>query len=130
MLGSERRENKLSAIRHLDVRNVMAGGAGPPGLGPQTKSLTTFQRDAREANSLIVRIIALSGVISFEQLHHRGRARLVCDFAGHDLHHQARCRIGSELVPVLAIWSTRDAFATVSIFAECFLIDVDVGVAE
>src|ERR1700741_1582574 len=128
--GSKSRQDKLSAIRQFDVSHVGPRGAGPTGFGPQTNPFPTFECDPRETGSLIIGIGALPAVIAFQELHHGLRALRVCDFAGYDFHQQTRGGLGSELVPILTIWSAGYAFATVSILAKCFLIDVDVCVAE
>src|SRR6185369_10941818 len=109
--GSKRRQHKLRAIGRFDIGDVMTRSAGPTGFGPQTKSGATLQCDAAKTMTLIVGIVTLTRVFAFQQLHHRGGARGVRGFSGHDLHHQAGGRVGGELVAVLAVWATRHAFA-------------------
>src|SRR5215217_3562777 len=106
MAGRKRCEYKLRAVRRLDVSDVVSRGAGPTGFGPETKTGATLQRDACEAVPLVVRIGALTGVVSLQQIHHCCCARRVCSLARHDLHHQARGGVGSELVAVLTVWTT------------------------
>src|SRR5262249_7553168 len=130
MVGCKRCEDKLRAVGRLDVSDIVARGAGPTRLGPETITFGALQRDGREAVSLIVRIGALTGVIALQEFHHRGGARRAGGLAGHDLHHQARGGVGGQLVAVFAVWTTRDAFASVCVFAERLLVHVDVGVTE
>ena len=71
MTAGERRQHKLSAVRHFDVSDVVSRSAGPSGFGPQAKTFAALQRHAGEAASLIVSVAGLSRVVAFEKLHHR-----------------------------------------------------------
>src|SRR6185503_772892 len=122
MITGERCEDKLRAVRHLYVRNIVTRGAGPTCFGPETKTFATLECHARKAVSLIVGVGALPRVFSFQQLHHSRRTCWVRDFSSNDLEHQTRGGVGRQLVSVLAIWPARHTLATVSIFAERLLI--------
>src|SRR5215216_5180671 len=122
MITGERCEDKLCAVRHLDVRDIVARGAGPTRFGPESKTFATVKRHAGKAVSLIVGIAALSRVIASQQLHHCRGTCWVRDFASNDLEHQPRGGVGRQLIAVLSVWPARHTLATVSIFAECLLI--------
>src|SRR5215207_2334797 len=130
MITGERCEDKLAALRRLDVCNVVSRGAGPAGFGPEAKTFAPLECHAREATSLIVSVVALPGVFSFQQLHHRRGACGVRDFSSDDVHHQTCGGVSRQLVTVLAVWPARDTLATVCILAKRLLIHVDVCVAE
>src|ERR1041385_6297811 len=95
MITGERGEDKLAAVRHLDISDVVSRGAGPTGFGPQSKSLTTLKRDARKAAALIVGVAALSRVVPLQKIHHGGGAGGVRGVSGDDLHHQTRSPVRS-----------------------------------
>src|SRR5688572_20584314 len=118
MVGRERRQHKLPAIRHFHIRHVVSRSAGPSSLGPQTITFAALQRHPGEAGSLIVGVTAFTRVIAFQQLHHLRCARRIRDLSRHDLHHQARGRVGGQLIAILAVWTTRHTLTTVRIFAE------------
>src|ERR1051325_12069129 len=122
MISRERGEDKLAAVRHFNIGNVVSRGAGPARFGPESKTFATLKRDAGEAVSLIVIVATCARIIAFQKLHHRRGARRVCRFSSDDLHQQTRGGVGRELVAVLAIWPTRHALATVCVFAERLLI--------
>src|SRR6185503_19513520 len=62
MITGERCEDKLAAVRHLDIRDVVTRSAGPTCFGPQAKSCAPLERNTREAVPLIVGVITLPGV--------------------------------------------------------------------
>src|SRR6185369_4993823 len=130
MITVERCQYKLAAVRHLDVGDVVARGAGPAGFGPQSKTFAALERYAGETTPLIVRVATCSRVLAFQKLHHCRSPYRVRYFSSNDLHQQTRSRVGGELVAVLTVWTTRHALAAVSVFAERLLIHVDVRVAE
>src|SRR6185369_2871925 len=109
MITGERRQDKLAAVRHLDVGYVMARGAGPAGFGPQSKAFAALQRDAGEAVPLIVGVGTCPRVLAFQKLPHGCGACCVSDFPSDNLHQQTRSRVGGELVAVLTVWTTRNA---------------------
>src|SRR6185436_12884374 len=114
MINGERGENKLTAVRHLDIGDVVSRRAGPTGLGPQAKAFASLDRDAGETVSLIVGVAACARVIAFQKFHHGRRAGGVCGFSRDNLHQQTRSSVSRELVAILAVWTTRHALATVS----------------
>ena len=130
VIAGERCQHKLSSVRHFDIRDVVSRSAGPTSFGPQAKAFAALERHAGKAASLIVSIVGLLGVVAFQKIHHGRGARRVRDFAGNDLHHQTCGRVGRQFVPVLAFWTTRNAFTPISIFAKRLLVDVDVGVTQ
>ena len=56
--------------------------------------------------------------------------RWIRNLSGNDLHHQARGRVGGQLIAILAVRTTRHALTPIRIFAKRLLIDVDIGVTE
>src|ERR1051325_2446458 len=100
MITGERGEDKLAAVRHLDISDVVSRGAGPSGFGPQSKSLTALKRDTRKAAALIGGAAALARVVTLQKIHHGGGAGGVRGFSGDDFHHQTRSRVGREFIAV------------------------------
>src|SRR5689334_23959150 len=116
MITGERGEDKLAAVRHLDISDVVSRGTGPTGFGPQSKSVTTLKRDARKAVALIVGVVALAGVVTLQKIHHGSSACGVRGFSSDDLHHQTCSGVGREFIAILTVWITRHVLATVRVF--------------
>src|SRR5215211_7629590 len=113
MITGERCQDKLCAVRHLDVRDIVSRGAGPTRFGPETNTFPALERHARKPMSLIVGVVALSRVFSFQQLHHCRRTCGICDFSSNNLQHQTGGGVSRQLVAVLSVWPTRHTLATV-----------------
>src|SRR5690242_21385908 len=80
--------------------------------------------------TLIIIVVACSGVFALQQLHHCGSSCWIRGLSGNDLHHQTCGGVGREFVTILPVWATRHTLATVCVFAERLLIDVDVCVTK
>src|SRR4030095_2793117 len=130
MIGSECGQYEFQTFRRFNVSDVVTSCAGPAGLGPKLYTLKTLKSYATEADARVVCILCIAHVIALQKLHHHCRAGGVRRFSGNDLHQEARSGVCGQLVSVLAVWSTRYFLATVCIFAEGLLIDVDIAVAE
>src|ERR1041385_8218202 len=80
--------------------------------------------------TLIVVVFGGAGVVPLEQLHHLHAASLINRTSSYDLSEQPCSCIGRQLVPVFAVRPARYFLASVRIFAERFLVDIDICVAQ